>query len=250
MTIHRIIRDTHRLTISLILLLGLTAGEPFLADTMPDGWTKRAAAASPQFTDAYIKSRPQHRQAKYHRLHRTEKPGHECFYTNKAYHVVWNGVCKYNHAFDWKTVSMFGEFMSQHDAEKAVDGRLDTKMNSKETRKADGIVWWELNLPKAVNARKFVLVKTTGLAGGVLAVSNTVRGEKLMTDKSGKVKRFYLSYGPKTFKIDLDGKPVRHFRLYTHTAEWRRVKKISDERRVDWVGNSPFYVISEVYILD
>lgn len=237
------------------ILAGLAAGGTFATDYAGHGWTKQVAAASAitkltQQTETYIKSLPKHRQAKYYRLLGQQKPGHECFYTNKPYHVVWNGVCQYNHAFDWESVSMFGEFSKKHDAEKSVDGRLDTWMNSKETRKADGIVWWELNLAKAVNARKFVGVKTAGLQGGVLAVSRTVKGDKLMTDKSGKVKRFYLAHGPGTFKIDLDGQPVRHFRLYTHTAEWRRVTKVPAERKVTWVNNSPFYSLTEVYILD
>jgi hypothetical protein len=270
MTIERITRYTRRCANSLVLLLGIVAGGAFLGAAAVNGLTKQAAAVSfkknsikqqkdemirkleekRQRRIAYIKTFPKHQQAKYYRLNGTQKPGHECFFTGKEYHVVWNSRCQYNHAFDWESVSMFGEFSKQYDAVKTVDGRLDTKMNSKETRKADGIVWWELNLAKAVKAGKFVIVQAYGLQGGVLAVSQTVRGDKLMTDKSGKVKRFYLAKGAGSFKVDLDGKPVRHFRLYTHTAEWRRVKKVPTERLVTWVNNSPFYSFYEVYILD
>lgn len=269
MTIQRITRSTRRFANGLVLLSGIVAGGAFIADAAVDGWTKKAAASSwtkslsqqtnerlqkekeaIQKRNDYVKSLPKHQQAKYHRLLGEQKPGHECFYSGKEYHVIWNGSCQYNHAFDWESVTMFGEFSKKHDAKKSVDGRLDTWMNSRETRKADGIVWWELNLAKAVNARKFVGVQSSGMQGGVLAVSQTVRGDKLMTDKSGKVKRFYLSHGPATFKIDLDGKPVRHFRLYTHTAEWRRVKKVPAERLATRVNNSPFYSLYDVYILE
>ena len=255
MNIQRITQPVRRIAKSVVVLAGLVAAGAIVADVTEGSWIKQAVAASAvtkavQQHDAYIKSLPEHRRAKYYRLLGQQKPGHECFFTDKPYHVVWNGVCQYNHAFDWESVSMFGQFSNKHDALKSVDGRLDTWMNSKETRKADGIVWWELNLAKAVNARKFVGVKSAGLQGGVLAVSATVRGEKLMTDTSGKVKRFYLGSGPGTFKIDLDGKPARHFRLYTHTAEWRRVTKVPAERLVTRVNNSPFYVLTEVYILD
>lgn len=269
MTIQRITRYTRGFANGLALLLGIVAGGAFFADAAVDGWIKQAAAVSFKNTIkqqkdeiakkleeqrqkriAYIKTFPKHQRAKYYRLNGKQKPGHECFFTGKEYHVIWNGSCQYNHAFDWESVSMFGEFSKKHDAVKAIDGRLDTSMNSRETRKADGIVWWELSLAKAVKAGKFVVVKSYGMQGGVLAVSQTVRGDKLMTDKSGKVKRFYLAHGPGTFKIDLDGKPVRHFRLYTHTAEWRRVKKVPAERLATRVNNSPFYSIYEVYVLD
>lgn len=255
MIIHRIVRPVRRCANGLIVLAGLAAAGAVVADVSEGSWIRPAVAASgltkiTQQRDDYIKTLPKHRQAKYYRLLGQQKPGHECFFTNKAYHVVWNGICQYNHAFDWESVSMFGQFSKKHDAAKAVDGRLDTWMNSKETRKADGIVWWELNLAKAVAAKEFVVVKSYGHQGGILAVSKTVRGDKLMTDKSGKVKRYYLGQLPGTFRVKLDGKPARHFRIYTHTAEWRRVKKIPAERLVTRVNNSPFYSIYEVYILE
>ena len=200
--------------------------------------------------EEHINSLPSWQQPKYRRLAAQTKPGHECFWTGQPYHVVWKGLCRYNHAFDWHKVSMFGQFMEKYGADKAVDGRLDTWVNSKQTKSFDLSAWWEIELAAAVRAKAFVVVNG-GVAGGILAVSNHVKGDALMTDTSDRVKRFYIPMdaGP-TFDIQLDGSALRYFRLYTPTIEWRKANNIPDEWAVNGQRGSPLYVIHEVYILD
>ena len=91
-----------RIANGIAVVAGLAVSGVLATDVSERGWVKQAVAASAvmkgaQQRDEYIKALPKHRQAKYYRLLGQQKPGHECFFTNKAYHVVWGGFCQYNH---------------------------------------------------------------------------------------------------------------------------------------------------------